>query len=141
MGTLLGLGALGVAGVAGARYIKDKKEQEDFNEDFEDDYSSDNEFGNIIGDSYNNDDKKSTTAYKAEGINTLDLDGLDDNDSNIKDELEFDGITENAPEKKSSAVLTDDLQAGTVNDLEIDSFDGDSSVSDASDDKTVLDFD
>ena len=141
LGTLLGLGALGVAGVAGARYIKDKKEQEDFNEDFEDDYSSDNEFGNIIGDSYNNDDKKSTTAYKAEGINTLDLDGLDDNDSNIKDELEFDGITENAPEKKSSAVLTDDLQAGTVNDLEIDSFDGDSSVSDASDDKTVLDFD
>ena len=74
LGTLLGLGALGVAGVAGARYIKDKKEQEDFNEDFEDDYSSDNEFGNIIGDSYNNDDKKSTTAYKAEGINTLDLD-------------------------------------------------------------------
>ena len=141
LGTLLGLGALGVAGVAGARYIKDKKEQEDFNEDFEDDYSSDNEFGNIIGDSYNNDDKKSTTAYKAEGINTLDLDGLDDNDSNIKDELEFDGITENAPEKKSSAVLTDDLQAGTVNDLEIDSFDGDSSLSDASDDKTVLDFD
>ena len=89
VGSVLGIGALGAAGIVGARYVKKKKENETYSDD-ENYFSDDEEFSEVKEE----ETEKSSSKYKAGSVNSLVLDDsseIDTTNSNItnSDVLDF----------------------------------------------------
>ena len=97
---VLGVGAAGAAAVAGAKIIKDRKEQSGANETNEDNFNQENNDSDFsyIGDynnGFENDNKDESGKYKAGNVNKL---ILDDTPEDIKIEENFSGFDEKGEE-------------------------------------------
>ena len=97
---VLGVGAAGAAAVAGAKIIKDRKEQSGANETDEDNFNQENNDSDFsyIGDynnGFENDNKDESGKYKAGNVNKL---ILDDTPEDIKIEENFSGFDEKGEE-------------------------------------------